>query len=106
MGIILKALLPDWAIVPSENFVSVDVRFGCPYDADMVRNPAGSQVTVVWDANRLRRSLMLTVLGWASSLHDPATYARSYPVHLPAPKPATTSAALLPHFSDPRHAIS
>ena len=51
----------------------------------------GLQVTVVWDANRLRRSLMLTVLGWASSLHDPATYARSYPVHLP--KPATTSAA-------------
>ena len=61
-----------------------------------VLHDIGSQVTVVWDANRLRRSLMLTVLGWASSLHDPATYARSYPVHLPAPKPATTSAAMLP----------
>ena len=52
---------------------------------------------MVWDANRLRRSLMLTVLGWASSLHDPATYTRLYPAHLPAPKPATTSAAWLSH---------
>jgi len=36
------------------------------------------QVAIVWELNRLRRSLMLTVLAWAASLNDPATYARSY----------------------------
>lgn len=32
----------------------------------------------MWELNRLRRSLMLMVLAWANSLHDPATYARLY----------------------------
>ena len=36
------------------------------------------QIAIVWELNRLRRTLMLTVLAWANSLHDPATYARSY----------------------------
>jgi len=35
-------------------------------------------VAIVWELNRLRRSLMLMVLAWANSLHDPATYARLY----------------------------
>lgn len=53
-----------------------------------------AQVTVVWEINRLRRSLMLIVLAWASSLHDPATYARSYPTHQPAGAPALPGALL------------
>jgi hypothetical protein len=44
------------------------------------------QVAIVWELNRLRHSLMLTVLAWANSLHDPATYSRSY-----SGPPSTTS---------------
>jgi hypothetical protein len=40
----------------------------------------------VWELNRLRHSLMLMVLAWANSLHDPATYSRSY-----SGPPSTTS---------------
>lgn len=54
------------------------------------------QVTVVWEINRLRRTLMLTVLAWASSLHDPATYARSYPAHLQPGTPPALGAAHTP----------
>lgn len=36
------------------------------------------QVAIVWELNRLRHSLMLTVLAWANSLLDPSTYSRSY----------------------------
>jgi hypothetical protein len=44
------------------------------------------QIAIVWELNRLRHSLMLTVLAWANSLHDPATYSRSY-----SGPPSTTS---------------
>ena len=49
-------------------------------------------MSVVWEINRLRRSLMLTVLAWASSLHDPATYARLYPAANPGPSSEEISA--------------
>ena len=82
--------------MPSRWFLTLPevCKAGCGHKADKA---SALQVTVVWDANRLRRSLMLTVLGWASSLHDPATYARLYPAHLPAPTPATASAAFINH---------
>lgn len=44
------------------------------------------QIAIVWELNRLRHSLMLMVLAWANSLHDPATYSRSY-----SGPPSTTS---------------
>lgn len=48
--------------------------------------PGPAQVAIVWELNRLRHSLMLMVLAWANSLHDPATYSRSY-----SGPPSTTS---------------
>jgi hypothetical protein len=48
--------------------------------------PEPAQVAIVWELNCLRHSLMLMVLAWANSLHDPATYSRSY-----SGPPSTTS---------------